>query len=269
MPLLATLDAAAFDALPDKTELGKDSYVKNEKENVYNLNMSGDEAAKLAIGLQQEKVKLAANNKDLLNEKVAAAKKLEPWEKLGKTPEEIEAILKEGKTPDAARLEEEHKAKLASIEREAARQVESAKNDAAQALEKSKAYLGQLQGEMKRVVVAELKTKFGMNDLADDWLSNRIQVVPETEDSDKFVVRVFENGQLAYKAGQPMLPAELVEDARTKPTLTGMFDGGTGGGSSADPQNRPPAAKGFVNANDPSALGANIEALAKGEIKAV
>ncbi len=35
MPLLATLDAAAFDALPDKTEIGKDSYVKNEKDNTF------------------------------------------------------------------------------------------------------------------------------------------------------------------------------------------------------------------------------------------
>lgn len=269
MPLLATLEEAAFDALPDVTVLGKDSFVKNEKENKYYLALSGDEAGKLAIPLQTEIAKLAANNKDLLDEKINMKKKLEPWEKIGKTSEEITAILKDGKTPDVKQVEETYEAKLRSIEEERDRQIAAAKAEIELAGTKSKTYLDQLQAEMKRTVVAELKTKYDMNDLADDYLANRIQVVPEAEGSDKFAVRVFENGQVSYKAANFKTPAELAEEAKANSGLAGMFNAGSGGGSGSDGKQRPPAQKGFVNANDPVALGANIEALAKGEVKAV
>lgn len=269
-PLLAQIDEAAFNALPDETVLGKDSFVKNEKENKFFLNMSGDEAGKLAIPLQTEVAKLTKNNKDLLDEKVKKIQELEPFQKLGKTAEEIESILKEGKTPDVKKLEEEYTAKIKGIETERDRLLEAAKTETETERVKSKTYLDQLHVEMKNTTVAQLMSKHDMNALGNDWLANRIQVVPEEDGSDKFVVRVFENGQVAYKGATFKTADELVQEAKANKDLGGMFNGGTGGGSGADARQKSGGVNnGLIKAGDDDAMSASIEDLATGKVKVV
>lgn len=271
MSLRANIDKAAFDALADTTVIGKDSFRLNEKDNQYYLDLAGEEAAKLAIPLQEKVAKLETNNAKLLDEKIKATEKATKFEKLGKTPEELEKFLKENRTEDAEALEKKYQDQTASIQRAADAEVKSVRDELAGTVKKTETLTEQIRNEMKRTKVAELKNKFDMNALGDDWLANRIAVVPEEEGSDRFVVRVVENGDLAYKAGKLKTPEELAEEARQNRDLAGMFNAGSGGGSggtnnqSGDKLKRP----GTVLGSDQDALSANMEQIASGEVKVV
>ncbi|CAN5508320.1 hypothetical protein BH10ACI2_BH10ACI2_04260 [soil metagenome] len=269
MPLLAILDEAAFTELPDETVVGKDSYIKNEKTNSFQLALDGAEAGKLALPLQTELAKLKENNSKLLDEKIKTAAKVEGYLKLGKTPEEIDAILKAGKTETVEELERKYQAQLDSVKTEHQKQlstmateVESAKNDAT-------ATKTHLVAEMKRTEIAALKAKHGINGLGDDYFANRIEVVYDDE-SNQYFKRVVENGEIKYKAGQLMTPDQLAEEARLNKELIGMFNGGKGSGSGADARQQPSnAANGFIRAGDWDAMGANLEDIASGKLKVV
>jgi len=270
MPLLAILDQAAFDALPDQTVLGKDSYLKNEKENNFNLALSGEEAGKLATPLQNEVTKLKENNAKLLDEKIKVTAKATAFEKLGKTPEEIDAILKAGKTETIEELEKKYQTQFDSLKTSTEQQVKAAQDAIVAKDTETQEIRTQLRQTIKKQIVADLKNKYGINDLGDDYLANRIDVIPEADGSNKFVPRVLMNGEIAYKAGTFMTPEQLAEEAKANKALGGMFDAGKGGGSGGDPhQKRPASGNGFVNSGDKDAIGANLEDIAAGKVKVV
>lgn len=236
MPMLAILDEAAFGALADETVLGKDSYLKDEKTNTYKLALDGEEAGKLALPLQESVKKLETNNKKLMDEKVETLKKLEPFTKLNKTPEEIAEILKSGKGEGVEEVEKKYQMQIESLKAshvsaldQTRQEIEAAKGETAE-IQKH------LQQTVKRTLIAELKNEFDMTAIADDWLSNRIDVVFD-EDAKKYVPRVMENGEPAYKAGAFKTPKQLAEEARGNKELSGLFNGGSGGGSGAPNQN--------------------------------
>jgi hypothetical protein len=235
MPLLAILDEAAFNVLPDETALGKDSYIKDEKTNTYKLALDGEEAGKLALPLQESVKKLEANNKKLMDEKVETIKKLDPFTKLNKTPEEIAEILKTGKVEGVDELEKKHQAALDSLKTAnqsaidaATAEIEAAKQEAAE-IEREH------RNTLKRTIIAELKNDFQGAKVFDDYFANRIEIVKD-EATGKYVPRVMENGEPAYKAGQFKTPRQLAEEARADKELSGMFNGGTAGGTGAPPR---------------------------------
>src|SRR6185369_632480 len=117
MPLQAVISEAEFDALPDSTTLGKDSFVKNEKTNEIFLNLPDGEAGKLAFNLQQSIEKLTKNNKELLQQKGEANAKSQAWEAIGKTPEEVAEQLKSRRPEDLQKLIESHKTELEAIKK--------------------------------------------------------------------------------------------------------------------------------------------------------
>ncbi len=235
MPLLAIIEEAAFTALADETVLGKDSYIKDEKTGTYKLAMDGAEAGKLAIPMQNELKKLTDNNAKLLDEKIKKAAEVEKYTKLGKTAEEIEQILKDGKTPATEELEKTHAAKLEGLKTENQRQLDAiiTERDAAKT-EKAETEK-HLISTIKRTKIAELKNKFELNDVADHVLADYIDVVYD-EDQKKYVERVMENGEVAYKGTAYKTPDQLVEDLKAGKKYTGMFNAGTGGGSGAPPR---------------------------------
>ncbi len=238
MPLLAILEQAAFDALADETVLGKDSYVKDEKTNTFRLAMDGVEAGKLALPLQQEVAKLKTNNEKLLDEKIKKAAEVEKFTKLGKTAEEIDEILKSGKTPAMEDLEKSHAAQIESLKTENQKALVAAQEEIQTAKTESDDTKKHLVSTMKRTMIAELKNEFDMNGLADDWFANRIEIVYD-ENSNKYEPRVMKDGDVAYKATQFMTPKQLAEEAKENKDLAGMFNAGLGAGSGADGRQRP------------------------------
>lgn len=266
MPLLAVLAPDAFDGLPDETVIGKDSYVKDEKENVFKLNLNGEEAGKLAKPLQEKLKLLETNNAKLLDEKIKTNAKVVAFEKLGKSAEEIDAILKAGKTETIEELEKKYAAKEESLKTASQAEIASAKEEMEKAKNEANEVRQQLKGEMKSTIVAKLKNKFDMNSLGDDFLSNRIDVVLD-EETGKYTTRVMVNGEPAYKAGQLMTPEQLAEDARANRELTGMFNGGTAGGSGAQNNHSGVSRPGTVLASDQAAMSASLEDIAAGKVK--
>jgi hypothetical protein len=269
MPLLAIIEESAFNTLADETVLGKDSFIKDEKTNTYRLAMDGAEAGKLAIPLQQELKKLSDNNAKLLDEKIKKAAEVEKYTKLGKTPEEIEEILKSGRTPAVEELEKTHNAKLESVKQEHSRLLEAAKAEA-EAEKAAKAETEKhLISTIKRTKIAELKNEHDLNGVADHVLGSFITVVYD-EDLGKYAERVVENGEIAYKGTAFKTPEQLVEDLKANKEYAGMFNAGTAaGGGTPSRQSETLKGSGVVNANDPNALAVNIEGLATGKVKAV
>jgi hypothetical protein len=271
MSLRAIIDNAAYEALPDTSVIGKDSFKKNEKDNQFYLNLQGEEAAKLAMPLQEKVTKLEANNQKLLDEKIKTAAKVTAFEKLGKTPEELEQFLKDNKTEDAAALEAKYKTQMESVRTSAQAEIDSVKIEYERAQTTNRELTDQIREQMKRTIVAELKTEFDMNALGDDYLANRIAIVPEEEGSNKFVVRVIEDGKEAFKGGALKTPKELAEEARQNRDLAGMFNGGTGGGSGGHNNQGGGGSRkvGTVLASDQAGMTASLEQIASGEVKVV
>lgn len=240
MPLLAIIDEAAYTALADNTVLGKDSFIKDEKTNTFRLALDGTEAGKLAIPLQNENRKLADNNAKLLDEKIKTAAKVTAYEKLGKTPEEIETILKEGVTADTEKLTKEFEAKVESLKTENQRALDAAKAEAEESANGKAETEKHLISTIKRTKIAELKNEFDLNAVADHVLAAHIDVVYD-EDLKKYTERVVENGEVAYKGTAFKTPAQLVEDLRANKDYSGMFNAGVASGSGAPPRQGGPA----------------------------
>lgn len=232
MPLLAIIDEAAFTALADETVLGKDSFIKDEKTNTFRLALDGAEAGKLAIPLQNENKKLAENNAKLLDEKIKTAAKVTAFEKLGKTPEEIDTILKEGVTADTEKLTKEFNQKIDGLKTENQRLLDAARIETEAAATAKAETEKQLISTIKQTRIAEAKNKHDLNGIADHVLASHIDVVFDA-DLGKYVERVIEKGEVAYKGTAFKTVDHLVEDLRANKEYAGMFNAGTGAGGGA------------------------------------
>lgn len=268
MPLLAIIDEAAFNTLAETTVLGKDSFKKDEKTGTYALLMDGAEAGKLAIPLQNEIKKLTDNNAKLLDEKVKAIEKSAPFEKLGKTAEEIETILKDGVTADTEKLNKEFNQKLEGLKTENERMLAAAKaeSDAAKA-EKAETEK-HLISTIKKAELSQLTKDFGVTKGGEDFFANRIDVVFD-DTLKKYVTRVIENGEVAYKGTAFKTPAQLAEEIQTNKDYANLFEAGTAAGSGANPRQTTGVVAGTVRAGDDAAISANLADIASGKIKVV
>ncbi|MGE0294945.1 MAG: hypothetical protein AB7P97_21575 [Hyphomonadaceae bacterium] len=269
MPLLATLDEAAYNALPDKTTIGKDAFVKNEKENNFWLDMSGEEAGKLALPLQEKVKKLSDNNKELLDEKVKVLTRLTPFEKLGRSAEEIEKALNENKAEGVAEIESKYKAEISRIASESEGKLKTMQDDLAAAVKSAEELRGELWESAKKSAIDKVRADYNMGALGEDYLANRVRVVPDEADPKKPAIRVFENGQVAYKGGTFKTLEQLAEEARANRELSGMFIGGKAGGTGGEGNQRQPAGNGSVSSDDSDAIAANIAEIAAGKIQVV
>lgn len=268
MKILAVLDQTAFDGLADATVLGKDAYVKDEKTNNFKLAMDGEEAGKLATPLQTQLENKKTELTKVHGEKNEIAGKLKTFEDLGKSADEIKTVLETGKAAGVEELEKKHTAEITSL-KTSHEQALKAANDAITAAQAEKGDVEKhLIGEIKRTTIAELKNKYGMNALGDDYLANRIDVIYD-DDAKKYVTRVMENGEIAYKAGVLKTADQLAEEAKANKDLGGMFTAGAGAGSGAPTRQTPTPANGFVNSNDKAAMEASLEDIASGKVKVI
>lgn len=237
MPLLAILDEAAFNALPDVTVLGKDSYLKDERTNTFGLALDGAEAGKLAVPLQNELKKLKDNNAKLLDEKVKVIERAEAFEKLGKTAEEFETILKEGVTADTEKLTGEFNKKFESLKAENLRLLEAAKIEAETAKTEKAETERHLRSTIKQAEITRLTAEFGVTKGGEDFFANRIDVVYD-EGLKKYVPRVVENGEVAYKGTAFKTPTQLAEETKANKDYANIFAAGIGAGGGVDPRQR-------------------------------
>jgi hypothetical protein len=258
MPLLTILDPTAHAALPDPL---KALYVENATDKQFYIDITPDEAGKIAVNLQAEKTRLVTNNAELLKQKGEANEKLKKYTDLGKTPDEVSEFLKSKRPEDVQQLITQH-------EQEKARLKDS--YDQGLADEKAKlASLGvQLQTTLAGAAIAKLRNEHGLNDVADFILKEFIQAVPN--DQGEYEIKVVENGQPKLLAGgQEMTPAQLIKDFQDSKKYLSMFNGGTGGGSGDNKRQEPVGYKGTIRADDQQALENNIEGLANGTVRAV
>lgn len=226
MPLQAHLEAAEYEALPDVTVLGKDSFVKNEKENKFFLNLPADEAGKLAFNLQASVAKLEANNKELLKQKGEINTKATAYESLGKTPDELKELLNSKRPEDLQKLIEKHNADMEAVKASYA-EAEKQKAEAIQRLQQ------QLADTNTKAEISRLRNDFDLNDTSEFVLKEFIRSEPKEEGSLEFVTRVYENGNPALHAGEPMTPDQLIKSFQEAKKFPAMFNGGTGGGTGA------------------------------------
>jgi len=232
MKFLAVLDEAAFNELPDATVLGKDGFIKDEKTNSYKLAMDGEEAGKLALPLQQQLDNKKTELTKIHGEKNELATKLKAYEDLGKPVDEIKTLLETGKQAGVKEIEDKYESQISSLKTSheqaltAARtEIEAAKTEAGE-IEKS------LVSTIKKQTLAELKNEFGIANGGEDFFANRIEVVKDP-DTGKYVERVIENGEVAYKAGSLKTAKQLAEEIRANKDYANLFTAGTAAGSGA------------------------------------
>lgn len=235
MNILAVLDEAAFNELPDATVLGKDGYIKDEKTSTFKLAMAGTEAEKLATGLQQKFDNKKVELDKVHGEKNGLAQELAKFSGLGKTPDELETILKEGVTADTEKLTKEYTTKLESVKAENQRLLDAAKAETEAAATAKLETEKHLISTIKRNEIAELRNEFGITKGGEDFFANRIDVVFD-EDLKKYVPRVIENGEVAYKGSAYKTPKQLAEETKANKEFANIFEAGVGGGTGAPPR---------------------------------
>lgn len=260
--LTAVIDGDAFTSLPETID-PKELFQKDEKNDNYVLAMDGGEAAKLAKPLQDEVTRLKAHNETVLGEKDAIQAKFKPFEELGKTPQELEDLISDKVPADVVAITETHKSEINSLRLSAEASVKAAED-------KVKSIDSLLQTTLQSTAIDKAIRDTSATPLAYDYLLNRTKII-KMDGSDEYVVRILdESGEIAYKAGQPMTPAQLLEDKKTDPIYGGMFFAGDAGGTGGTNQSGTGISKtGTIKAADAATFGANLDKIASGEVKVV
>lgn len=269
MPTLsAILTKEAYDALPDATIIGKDSFNENSESGHWYLNLPETEAEKIAFNLQKsfvtekeakealnaEKTLVAENNKKLLGQ-------LKTFQGIGKSAEEIEAALKANRPEDVAKL-------LAEKEAEKVAAVKSFEDVIEKEKSTREAYEKQLFNSAVQSRIDKVKAKYGLNDTADFVLKAFYQVV---KDKDNNVdVKIFEDGKVAQVAAQDKTDEQLLLGFKENKQYLSMFNAGNNDGGGGNNRNNSTGVFGnTVRADDANAIEANLEKIASGEIKVV
>lgn len=221
MPLLAVLDENAHGGLDDSL---KTLYKQNTENKQFYLDISPDEAGKLAFTLQTQldnkKTELTNKHAELNTLKT----KVSGYEKIGKTPEEIAELIDSKRPEDIQTLISTHRTEIETLKNSYAEPI-------TRATERAERAERQAQELLARTKIQELRNQYDLNDTADYVLRDFIKVVP-VEESGEFAVKVFENGQPAVVAGQEMTPDQLIksfQEAKKFPAMFNVSDGaGTG-----------------------------------------
>jgi hypothetical protein len=224
MAILAVLDETGFNGLD---EFLKTIYVQNAENKQYFLDISPDEAGKVAFNLQSDLKKKEDLLKRAHTEKKEIGDKYEAFSKLGKTAEEIETELKTRNPEEINTLIENHKNELKRIE-------DSYKESVTAATAKAEKYQQQVIQSLVDNEIARLAnpTVGDLNDTAPFVLQSFLKAVPVAEGSDEYTVRVFENGQPALAPGNvPKTPEMLLSEFREQKKFLSIFNAQNGGGT--------------------------------------
>lgn len=221
MPLQATLSESDFDGLDESL---KTLYKQNDENKQFYLDISPDEAGKLAFNLQTSVSNLEKNNGDLTKQLKDARAKNKDFDSLGKTAEEIKAALEVNRPEEVTKMVEKYETEKQSL---AASYGESlnAVTEKAQARER------ELRKVLTASAISKLRLEYDLNDTADFVLREFVRAEPKDENSDEFIVRVYENGSPALIAGQPKTPEQLVKGFKEEKKFLSMFNAPNGGGT--------------------------------------
>lgn len=197
---------------------------------------------------------------ELLDEK----KKLQQrFEALGvSTPEEI-AALKEAATKAGGKQVEELQAKLAQASEAAQKEIAKAQEEAEAERTAARNYFK--QGEVTRAI----SSAKGVPELLAHVVDQHLDV---QRADNGFALRVLgKDGQPRVKnsAGDPFGLDDLVAELKQDPKYGRAFEPDGKGGSGAPPVNGGGGGGKTVRAGDIESFGANLEAIAKGEVKVV
>lgn len=207
MSIQAVLEEDAFNGLDEPL---KALYRQNGDS--YYLNLSSDEAAKLTPNLVTEIDKLKKHNEKVLGEKKSVQQQLRELQ------EQMES--KPDPKPDAKRDDAELKRLTQSYE------------DALKAeKERAEQIKQQVADTLKQAAIAKLRADHNLNETADFVLEKFVRVVPESDDSDGLVARVFENGEPALIAGHYKTPEMLLQEWKEQGKHPGIFNAPSGGGT--------------------------------------
>jgi hypothetical protein len=221
MPILAVLDEAAHGSLDDSL---KTLYVQNTEDKKFYLDISPDEAGKVAFNLQKQLDNKKTELTNVHKEKNELKKTVDTFSTLGKSADEIKAALEANRPEEVTKLVSDYEAKIKTLSESFEEPIRTAK-------ERAEKLEAQYRKTLQESAVSKLRNQFDLNDAADHVLKDFIQVVPAAEGSDDYVVQVFENGQPALVAGQPMKPDQLITSWREQKKYSGIFNAGDGGGA--------------------------------------
>lgn len=218
MPILAVLDETAHAALDDSL---KTLYKQNTENKNFYLDISPDEAAKVAFNLQSQfdnkKAELTKKHTELneLRAKVAG------FDALGMSSDEIKAALASKQPADVQALQTKHETEMSNL-RKSFEPITAAN-------EKMKA---QIQQSLSQAEISRLITAHGLDpETAPAILRDYVRTVPKAEGSDEYHTQVYLNNEPALVAGQPMTTDQLIKSFQEGKKFSGMFLVGNGAGT--------------------------------------
>lgn len=222
MPKLqAVLDEAAHSSLDDSL---KTLYVQNTETKEFHLDIAPDEAAKLAHNLRSQFENKKTALDDLHKSKKTIDDELKAFKALGKTADEIKAALEANRPEEVTKLIEKYEAEKTALQKSFEEPLTKAQGQVKSLTEK-------YQQMMTANAIAKVREQFDLNEMADYVLRDYIRAVPKEEGSDEYVVRVFENGEPAMVAAQPMTTDQLIKGFQDGKKFPAMFNAGQGAGT--------------------------------------
>jgi hypothetical protein len=112
MPILAVLEEAAHGSLDDSL---KTLYVQNTEDKKFYLDISPDEAGKVAFNLQTQLANKKTELSNVHKEKNELKKRSIPFRRSGKSADEIKAALEANRPEEVTKLVTDYEAKMKSL----------------------------------------------------------------------------------------------------------------------------------------------------------
>jgi hypothetical protein len=221
MPKLsAVLNDAEYAKADDSL---KTFYVQNTDTKDWWLSV--DDPGKLDVAGQTAFTNLKAKLDGAYKERDAAKNALKPFEGLGKSADELKAALEANQPENVTKMVADYEAKMEALKK-------SFEDPLNTATEKAKKYETQVQKALTDSEIAKIVANHNLDpETAPAILRDYVRAVPKEEGSDEYVTRIFENGQPAQIAGQPMSADQLLGGWREGKKFQRMFIAGDGGGS--------------------------------------
>lgn len=229
-------------------------YTQGEDGRFY-INVEGVDDMPAVAGLKKK-------NAELLDKSVKYKQQLDAY---GATPEEV-AALRESAGKDSGKRVQELEDKLAKASEAAQREIQLAKEEAKAERDAARMYFE--DGEINRAIGGAK----GVPELLSHVVRQHIK--SERGDDGKFALKVLgKDGQARIKdsAGNPYSLDDLVMELKADPKYGRAFEPEGKGGSGAEPSGGGSGGGGgkTIRAGDREAFGANLEAIAKGEVTVV
>lgn len=220
MPKLsAVLNDGAFQALDESL---KTFYVQNTETKDWWLDV--DEPGKLDTAGQNSFKNLKSKLDGAFRERDESKAALKAFTDLGKTADEIKEALAANRPEEVTKLVEKYEAEKEALKKSFEEPLKAASEKAAK-------YEQQIQRSLQQSAIAEARTKYDLNETADFVLRDYIRAIPKEEGSDEYITAVFDNGERAMVAGQPMTVDQLIKGFQEGKRFPAMFNVGAGAGT--------------------------------------